>query len=599
MKARITPALISQVSNVIETGASFSSACRYADIDPKTGERWLAKGEIETAGLYFDFRKSIEKARAQCEINNVIALNKAANGRDWKAAKFNLERNFKHWRKEEGTQSTEEAELIILDKLRAKLPASVFAQVQAALSDRPEDKTYPDPVEFCREKLGLILWKKQAEIARALTHSRRVAVRSGHKVGKSTLAAAIALWWVHDRIKRPRARVVITAPTDRQVKSIVWKEVRRLYKQADAKGQPIGGKIGLDPGTGLQLEDGREVIGFATDDDERMAGYSGEDILFIADEASGIDAKIFEAIEGNRAGGGSLFMLGNPTQTSGEFFDAFNSKAKLYEGFHIPSYETPNAKGQEHIPGLATAAYCEEKKEEWGEDDPRYQVRVNGDFPSESSTQIIPQRSIKKALEWYPTIEGEGPLVCGLDPARFGDDDSILCIRQGNKPHFFLKLKKGDGPTTAHDAMHQIRRVAPSLGYDPEQDGKIRVCVDVIGIGASVYDALKEHYEEELEIVGVNVSQASAKKKEYVNLRDELWFGLRDWLRKGGTLPKLDKLTQDLSAPQYAFAKNGACKVEPKEDIKKRTGRSPDYAEALMLSLFEYRAAKYTSLKGE
>jgi len=274
----------------------------------------------------------------------------------------------------------------------------------------PSPKYRDRPTAFFRDVLGVEPWARQVEVIEAVRDHKRVAVKSGHKVSKSHTAAGIALWfWC----SFDDARVVMTSTTSRQVDDILWRETRMMraraglcvtckaaneeHADARARGElvedveppcvhsaMIGGEIGDMARTGLKSDDFREIKGFTAREAEAVAGISGRHLLYILDEASGIKPEIFEAIEGNRAGGARVVMFSNPTKTSGEFFDAFNSKERFYSTHTISSEETPNATygddDERAIPGLATREWIEEKKQEWGEDSALYAVRVKGEF---------------------------------------------------------------------------------------------------------------------------------------------------------------------------------------------------------------------------
>lgn len=458
------------------------------------------------------------------------------------------------------------------------------ARQRLVIEQHPPDSFPDDPVEFAKEVCGLELWEKQREIARAVVSHPRVSARSGHKIGKSDDAAVIALWFVSDPVRRPGARVIMTSASARQVKSILWKSVKRCYNNAKKRGRPIGGVLHKNPDNGLQFEDGREILGFTCKEgeSERFAGFSGKWLLFILDEASGIPNDIFTVIEGNRAGGARTLYLSNPTRTSGEFYDSHNSKAKHYYTVHVSSRETPNAKtGQELIPGLATKEWCDEKLEEWGPDDPRYLVRVLGEFPPESPSGVIPKLYLDEAEK--RDNEGKGELLFGLDVARFGDDDPILCARRGDKVFPLVKLPRGNGPTLAGFAREQARKIATRLGYD--EDYILQINVDAIGLGVAVYDSLCGY--KDINAVAVNVAEEATDPKEYFNCRTELYFKARKWL-KTGEIPKDQKLRDELLAHDYDFAPSTqACRVEPKEKIKKKIQTSPDRADAFVLTFYE------------
>lgn len=435
-----------------------------------------------------------------------------------------------------------------------------------------------DPACFAKEALGVTVWSRQRDVLRAVAAHPRVAVRSGHKVGKSTSAAILALWWI---CTRKRGRVIMTSATYRQVKAILWRELRRILREAPVR---IGGKLADDPETGLQLADGREILGFSTKDPEKMAGISGPELLFILDEASGIPEPIFEAIEGNRAGGASVVMFSNPTQSSGTFFDAFHNSRQFWHTISISSAETPNVvEGRPIIPGLATRDWIEEKKKEWGVDSALYQVRVAGNFPKQGDNAVISLHLVTEAVErWADAPDEDGPLELGLDVAEFGDDDSVLIARRGRKAW----------AAETWNGLDAVQLVGKVLAYirDIRADGEIAVVkVDVVGVGAGVASLLATH-RDEVKVVRVNASATPTADEEVAgklkNLRAQLWVGMRDWLKAGGAIPEDGKLEGELVAPTYLFDAQGRMQIESKKDMRKRLGRSPDRADALGLAIF-------------
>lgn len=423
-----------------------------------------------------------------------------------------------------------------------------------------------DPVAFCREVLGLTPWRRQADILNAVGRHARVAVRSGHKCGKSTSVAALALWFV---CTRPRARVIFTAASARQVRSILWKEIRRLHREAL---RPIGGDLHENPETGLTFRDGREVLGFSTDDPERFAGFSGPNMLFVVDEASGVGEPIFAALEGNRAGGAKVCLISNPTQVTGTFYDAFHSSAEFWHGIHISSAE---AASEGRIPGLATQEWIDEKRREYGVDSPFYQVRVEGNFPAQSTDSVIPLSVVEAAHRRFNDTTPEGRLELGVDVARYGGDDTVIVWRRGNYASAPIVLT-GFSVTAVTGKVLEVVHAQRRDGERPV------VKVDSAQMGAGVVDLLEQR--SELQVHPISSSSASSADG-YSRKRDQLWFGLRDWLIGGGAIPKDSKLDADLLAPKYGFDVSGRIKVESKEEMRKRLGRSTDRADALALAV--------------
>jgi phage terminase large subunit len=430
--------------------------------------------------------------------------------------------------------------------------------------------------------LGIEPWDRQAEVLEAIRNHPRVAVRSGHKVGKSTSAAITALWWF---TTRKRARVIMTSASYRQVKSILWKELKRLYRESL---QELPTKPANQPETGMQHEDGREIVGFSTNEAERMAGISGDEVLFIVDEASGVPEEIFETIEGNRAGGARIVMFSNPTKTVGAFYEAFHTKRGFWHPIHISSEESPNvAAGRVVVPGLATAEWVAEKKREWGVGSPLYDVRVDGNFPSQSENAVISLVLIEAAKE--REVES-GTIALGVDVARYGDDSSVIQPVAGRRQLPSKTLRTMDGVEVAGKVIEWVREFRAETGYT----APIKVKVDVIGYGSSCYDHLAHSEEAEklgIIAVAVNVAESATSVslddgEGYSRLRDQLWFALRDWLREGQLLDD-GPLEAELVAPTYSFDAQGRYKVATKDEIKKVLKRSPDHADALALAVYD------------
>ena len=430
-----------------------------------------------------------------------------------------------------------------------------------------------DPVEYAWQVFGMRLWPRQAEITRAVSRHKRVAVRSGHKVSKSHTCALLAIWWVDTHA---RGRVVITAPGNTQIRTIVWRELRYLASHST---RPLPQPAQL-PAVGMQWPDGREIIGFSTSEAERIAGQSGPEMLFIVDEASGVEEYIYEALEGNRAGGAHILLVGNPTKPVGTFYDAFHSKSAFWETLHISSLEA--AAHEPHIPGLAEREWCEEKLREWGEHSPLYQVRVLGEFASRNEASVIALEEVVAARRRHEDgVVDKGALLCiGVDPARFGEDHTAIAATRGAR---LVQLTTHHGLETT-SVVSEVLLVLDRLRVPGEKPAHVKV--DTVGLGAGVADVLRAKNAENLYMVEeVNASERADADGEYTNLRAELWFALADWLRTGA-IPADDWLDAELLSPQYDFDNRGRRRVEPKKDVKKRLGRSPDRADALALAVY-------------
>lgn len=434
-----------------------------------------------------------------------------------------------------------------------------------------------DPILFANEALGVTVWDDRADyddqgtLLRAIASHRKVACRSGQKTGKSTGLCIAAKWWA---LTKHRGTVVFTAPSFHQIKNIIWAEFTRLYNEAPV---PLGGILHKDPAAGWELPGGRRVFCVSTDKPERLQGLSGENLLAAVDEGSGFPDELWAPLFGNMQSGGSLLTTGNPTRTSGPFFDAF-AHPETWKLVHIDSENTPNARtGRIVIPGLATREAIDTNRIEWGEESAAYQVRVKGNFPTQADNAVVQLGLVLEAEKRWKHAPEDGELYIGVDVARFGDDESVIQPRRGTKALPPVTLQGMDTVQVAG----KVRQVLRDLRRQGERP---RINIDVIGVGAGVVDQLQNDEDLSADVFGINVAE-SATSDGYHLLRDQLWFGIADWLKEGGAIPEDPKLHSELVAPVYRFDVQGRRKVESKDDIKKRLKRSPDRADALALSI--------------
>lgn len=171
--------------------------------------------------------------------------------------------------------------------------------------------------------------------------------------------------------------------------------------------------------------------------------------------------------------------------------------------------------------------------------------------------------------------EAYGPKLIGVDPARFGDDRTSICYRQGRKVHWIRSYSKKSTMEVAGLVMQVVKEIKPD-----------QVAIDVGGLGAGVYDRLEELIPEgKTQLVQVNSSESPMDAKKYTNKRAEMWGEMREWMEaQPAQIPDSDEMQADLTQIRYSYDSNNALKMERKEDMKKRGFRSPDTADALGLT---------------
>lgn len=424
-----------------------------------------------------------------------------------------------------------------------------------------------DKLRWCRAILRIHLVSYQAEIIAAATTHRRTVVRSGHGLGKSFTAAALALAYA---FTEPDSIVVTTAPTNRQVKNILWREIRRLY---NAHLAPMGANC--EPNlTELWIDAAHSwgIFGFSTDDPNQIQGVHARRILIIVDEAPGVPREIMTALLSLSSNENAhLLLIGNPTESAGTFYDAFRNPG--WHRIHLSCMDSPNFTGEKCPDSIKEAlvgqAYVEQAKLDWGEGSSIYASRVLGEFPVEGDDSLIPLAWAEGATRREITDNGR-PRYLGVDVARFGDDRTVYMARFGGVARI-LAVEHG------RDTMQVAGRVA-ALRSEYDFDA---IAVDDIGVGGGVTDRLRE---QGIPVVAVNVGESALDGERFANRRAELWWLLREWIRDAGGIPDDGNLLADVTAPKFRYTSRGQILLEKKDETKKRLGRSPDYGDALMLT---------------
>ena len=445
----------------------------------------------------------------------------------------------------------------------------VFA-LTADLLDPPEHPYAADPVAFASDVLGFTAWSMQRDIMEAVRDNPLVAVRACHGPGKTAIAAQVALWFL--KTKR-NSRVITTAPTWKQVEQLLWREIRAAVARS------AQGTFPKPSATKLEVGDEWFAIGMSTNEPERFQGHHAEHLLLIVDEASGVDEKIYEASEGfQTAEGAHVLLLGNPTKIGGQFFRAFGKERAKWRTFTISVFDTPNYTG-EQVPAdvarrLPRRGWAEEKAAQWGEASPMYQVRVLGVHPSSAADTVIPMIDVEEAQRHKlpaPTGPRKDRATIAVDVARFGDDETVIAVKHGGLIRIVEVLQGKDTVMVSKRAAHHGSRYA-----------RPRFVIDDSGVGGGVTDQLRAMGHT---VHPFNGAERAHEPDEYPNARSELWFTMADAIGDVD-LDDDEQLMADLTAPTYKLDKRDRRVVEPKDETKKRLGRSPDRGDAVLMTLW-------------
>ena len=454
-----------------------------------------------------------------------------------------------------------------------------------------------NPVYFVQEVLGDTLWEKQKEIMMSITE-KDTTVASCHGAGKSFTAARII---VHGVGCFPGTIGITTAPTNRQVEKILWKEIRTAHKNSEID---LGGKMLLKE---WKIDDDWFAFGFSTDDTDQFQGFHAKKILVVVDEAAGVAEEIFNGIDGVLSGDNCRQLyIGNPTSLSGRFYQSHKTTktAKEFNRYSISAFDTPNftefgityedikkdtwrgkITGELPYPQLVTPEWVAKRYVSWGPESPLFQAKVLGIFPENAEDTIVPIYLWKQAnIDETKLDDIElDEITIGVDPARFGDDKTGVAFNVRNK--LTKLIQKGGMDTTKVAAWIDMQ--IKNTFTDLDNFKSIPINVDAIGIGAGVADQLRNIFNYK-DVLDIKSSERAFEPDRFYNKRTEMMWNVRELLKDKVIELGIDdeQLENQITATRYDIDRSGRIKAESKKEVKKRLGESPDKADAVCMAFY-------------
>ena len=471
------------------------------------------------------------------------------------------------------------------------------------------------PLSFFDEFLQVRqVWRLQKELAsalpRAIAERRAIYVASGHALGKDYIAAAAALWFLH--VYSPSI-VILTAPTDRQVKKIMWGETLNHWRN---RAMDLGGHPFANPYIEIDKTNWY-LIGFTTKETGASAasgggkfqGFHAPSICVIVSEAQAVEDAIYDQIDAITTPQNVLVLfIGNPTRATGRFARGLKDRERNLV-FHFSCLENPNYIHRKTIiPGLAEYAWVEDKRQRWGEDDPRWFGRVLGQVPATSLNTLFAEDDITLMRSRHmQLLDGPNRGVV-VDPAGEGADDNVIMAGINGKPT----------DTFAQTICPPSSLALRALAMCRELNGHF-IVVDCDGLGIGCYQELtklpptmtrgiyvvKYHGSASIVSERPRVTVADTMVKEpvsYANLRAKASFTARERAKRGdASVPDDQELIEDLLEPTYFVNNRGAIQLEEKQDVKDRLGRSPGRGDAwcMLQWAFEQRFERPAELDPE
>jgi len=468
-------------------------------------------------------------------------------------------------------------------------------------------------------------------ICKKVVEYDRLAIKACHAVGKTWIMGRIALWFLNCF---KNSIVITTAPTNRQVETLLWGEIRKAHRRSKTR---LGGKL---LNKKLTIDDDWYAMGFspstgaATESDEQQGsafqGFHAKHVMIIFDEATGIPRDLYTMAEGLLTSGVTVkwICIANPTTTACEFFkicrkaewhvmtiNCFDSPNMIANGFtdidkvkeeidylmtlsdydrlkRIKDYKKPNGY-------LLNAQWAISKLYDWGFEHPLSKSKILGEFPTSADNVIVKYDSVIAAMNREPSYDYEKRCI-GVDVARFGDDLTVLTeITDVTVREKYVHMHLDVEETTGH--VMQLFTIG-------NQGKETHIVVDATGVGSGVVDALRWNKREGLlpdncyvhEVhFGMAIKLSTAKESEksdvlkkqekklndtYENLKAYIFDLLNKDLRQELFLPNEEIYEEELPTILFTYSKRNKLCVENKKDYKARTGKSPDTSDSLVLA---------------
>ena len=299
---------------------------------------------------------------------------------------------------------------------------------------------------------------------------------------------------------------------------------------------------------------------------------NSENLLCILTEAHAIPQAHIDAVK--RLNPRCILMTGNPLASEGEFYESHHERRDDWHTIEISAFDTPNVvEGRTVIPGLVTLEDIEERRRDWGEENPLYIASILGQFPANLSQGVVTLEAVKAAIALELEATTTGVLALDVGGGEDGGDKTVLAARFGPVVKILYKAQGENTRQTTHRVFHSW--------YQPLANRITHVIVDGNGIGAGVVDGLRE-----LGVPVVNFNAGSRSESvRYANRGAEVWGRLANAISKGQVqLPEDRALTGQLVGRKFQLAPSGKLGLESKQRMAASGRRSPDEADAVAMT---------------
>jgi len=482
-----------------------------------------------------------------------------------------------------------------MDKIKTKIKAkSQLSEIDLI------KKAQAEPLWWMSECCGWYLWEKQQEIVQALITHDRVAVPAAFGVGKTFLAGRIVPYWLNTR---PKSIIVTTAPTARQVKDLLWAEIKDAYQTTK---MPLGGEVlTTDIRTGHAKW---YATGFATNEEhtDKFTGYHSPHMLVVFDQACGIHKMIWAGAEGLlTSSGGKWLVLSNTTDEKSEMANICLPGRRSDFGFRcedpecpgckgwkiikITAHDSPNVKaGRTVVPGILAWDYVESKKKVWRPGDPLWEVYIEANFVESGAMTVLHPTMMKEMLGTAPTSPNIEPdfnnIILGVDVGEEGSDPSVCAVALGKRLGFMDRVLGNNPMQVVEFVIRMWEKTIRLTGHTP-----VAIYIDAIGVGSGPAARLSELGYP---VIGVRVSNVANRNEEFLNKRIEMSWQIREMAEARAISWKpyyhteeilMEMLSEDMGI-RYRPTPSQKIALEDKRIFRSRMRRSPDCWDAMVLA---------------
>lgn len=469
-----------------------------------------------------------------------------------------------------------------------------------------------DPVFFVEHALGHYTWSKQREILWSIRDNKKTGVRACHGSSKTYTAAEAVAWFLNCY---RGSKVITTAPVFFQVKDLLWAELNNMYIKSNVQllGECLTTKIKIEG------EPDHFAIGFSTDQPQRAEGWHAPFMLFIFDEAKGIEKWMWDSVRGLMTGGHCRWLAISTTdgvEVGEEFYNVFEDKKSDWNQIHISSYETPDLTGEdfrhivfedsehpeiyeyENVPAdklnfqIAGQEYIDQCEKDWGKDSVLFLTKVLGEISDQGADTVIKLSQIMRMFKngADPNFDDTGAEEVGVDVARGGADDTQFTKRKGLKVTGMKTITSKQLPPK-EKLEHECDELEIFIDYNK----KMKIKVDDTGVGGGFTDIISRRGYKN--VIGINFNQKAIDEDHYPNAISEMWFEVGKIVHEiACPEPEDERLKKELvNRKSRPLDKQGRRVIESKDEYRKRqkTSQSPDRADSFLLAFYSGTKKKF------